>query len=140
MTNPFLVAGMRVGVSLQGLPGPAWDISPIWPHQPLIQHQALREEYLFLRDKVSSGCRLEGPASNYRAPPQEPRGSVGIACATPGTPVLCQIFACITGVAFTKILNQGRFCPQALGTYLTDTREWMLLPSTGWRPGVLLNP
>lgn len=109
MTNPFLVAGMRVGVSLQGLPGPAWDISPIWPHQPLIQHQALREEYLFLRDKVSSGCRLEDPASNYRAPPQEPRGSVGIACATPGTPVLCQIFACITGVAFTKILNQGRF-------------------------------
>lgn len=34
---------------------------------------------------------------------------MGIASATPGTPVLCQIFACITGVAFTTTLNQGRF-------------------------------
>lgn len=138
MAPPFLVAGMRAGVSLSQRP--AWSCLGHFSHlapPTFIQDQSLREEYLFLSLlwllAVRHSIHLQGSCSGA---PRFCGGRLSNATYACSLSNLCMR----NWRRLYRDSQPGAFCPQALGTYLTNTREWMLLPSTGWRPGVPLNP
>ena len=138
MLSPFLVAGMRAGVSLSQRP--AWSCLGHFSHlaPPTLHPRPASERRIpFPESPLAAGGKAHhlttGPL--FRSPE--------VLC---GSPLQCQARRSVSNLCmrnWRRLYNDfqpGAFCPQVLGTYLTNTREWMLLPSTGWRPGVLLNP